>query len=254
MAKRATKKSEINEAEETLEEASLESIQEESETLLAEMDVDETPLMTDPEWSNYVLSQFESNETDGEGSPLVHGLRRVARKLLGDIVLNDPVVVQSPVYNVDGLPSGPAVAKHTLKILWERDTDEPYFVEFSEVADVHYKNADPAYARFATALAATRAESRNLRKALQLNKCSAEEKTTLPAFSDDVNGEISGGQKTTISLMCGRMGIDVKKFINSGTGTYGDLDDVPYGKADKMCEILNEYQQKAREIPAGIKK
>ena len=49
----------------------------------------DTPLMTSPEWSEYVLGLFEDKELI-DGNPLVAGLRRVAELVLGQIVYSGP--------------------------------------------------------------------------------------------------------------------------------------------------------------------
>src|SRR5688500_6009345 len=51
-------------------------------------------LPTNPEWSDYVLSQLTDNEKDN-GSPRVDGLRRIATKLLGPFSSHTEVV-QAP--------------------------------------------------------------------------------------------------------------------------------------------------------------
>ena len=55
----------------------------------------DTPLMTSPDWNDYVLELFQDKELI-DGNPLVAGLRRVAELVLGPIVYSGP----SP-----GLPS-----------------------------------------------------------------------------------------------------------------------------------------------------
>lgn len=216
------------------------------------------PSIEDPLWANYVLRHFQPDELDNEGNPYVAGLRRVARKLLGPITYSGCRVVTPPKTTIDGRPDI-ATVEYTVKFLWCRPEDlaigqGAYEVIFVDVADVHGGNTDPEYARFPCSTAATRAEGRCLRKALQLPRVvAAEEVTKVPIEVIDPNGSITATQKNFIEILCQRCDINVKKYINSGKGKYGFLDDVPYGTATQMVQHLSSYQNDLSKIPDDIK-
>ena len=57
--------------------------------------------ITDVEWNDYVLSNFNENEMF-DGRPLCAGLRRVAELLLGRIVVSRPTQIFPPLQIVTG--------------------------------------------------------------------------------------------------------------------------------------------------------
>jgi len=87
------------------------------------------------------------------------------------------------------------------------------------------------FAVFPESIAETRAEGRALRRALRINVVCADELTKKDTaaivqqqkVSKPTTGEweeespITDQQINTIQLMCNRLGIDVTKFINSGS-------------------------------------
>lgn len=209
--------------------------------------VEGEPRMTDPAWPGFVMRQFEEDELDPEGCPLVHGLRRVARLLLGPVLVSQTRVVQAP-------GQGPATAEHTLQILVDRDADgAAYPATFGDCADVHAGNADPEFARHATATASTRAEARCYRKALLLRKVSAEEKTRIPFDEPDPDGPLKESQINFIHNLCRRLDVDVMKYLAQGRKKYKKIEDVTYAVAQVMAEHLNSFQADPSKIKASIK-
>jgi hypothetical protein len=218
------------------------------------------PTMTSPEWSEFVMRQFTENELDAEGRPLVHGLRRVVRLLLGPILESRARVVQAPSL----IPSiekvgilQPAVVEHTVRILMtrlEQGLSEAYPVEFCEAADCYFGNVgDIEFARYQTAMASTRAESRALRKALQINTIASEEKSVLPSCEAGLTGMISPEQVNFLTVLCSRLDINVMKYINSGKTKYDAVEKIPYGVAALMVEHLSKYQNNPSTIPSEFK-
>lgn len=216
------------------------------------------PTMSDPAWSEYVMSQFDEAELDAEGCPRVHGLRRVARKLLGPILRSCATVVQTPVHAHAGREGfEPTVVMHELSILWTRPEDikggAAFPVHFSEVADVWAGNCDPRFGVYMTALAATRAEGRTFRKALQLNKVAAEEKGAGVGQSGFNSDGIQQSQISVIASKCAQLDLNVKKFINVGRAKFKRFQDVPYDVAVQMVLLVSDYQRDPSKIPGGIK-
>lgn len=207
------------------------------------------PLMTDPEWNDFAMSQFAPGEVDAEGHPFVHGLRRVARLLLGPVIESRAHVVQAPHLAGEGQLT-PATVEHTVKFLWFKCKDHgietPYEVTFTEAADVWEHNTDPGFRRYATAVASTRAEARCYTKALGLKKCSHDELTKVPvpvpqfeAATGD--GLISEANIGFIDMNCRRANIDVMAFINMGKEKYDSITAVPDGMAARMCKRISGY-------------
>jgi hypothetical protein len=218
----------------------------------------EEPLMTSPEWSEWVMSHFTERELDPNGNPLVHGLRRVTRLLLGPILYSGVEPIQAPSflpgYEKVGIMN-PAVMGYKLTILMCR-TENPsmpaYQVTYTDAADVYFGNTDPDYARHASATAATKAEARCYRKALQLRAVASEELTVVPTFNAAVDGLIVPEQVNFIAALCARNDINVMKFINSGRKKYAEISEVPYGTAAQMVEHLSNLQNRGN-IPEDVR-
>lgn len=203
------------------------------------------PKRTDPQWSDYVMKQFSPDELE-DGNPTVAGLRRVAELMLGNITSNRCRVVETP-----NTQNGYRAVVET-EVAFDNNEDD-YSSYFSDAADAYSGNADPVFARFSVALAATRSEGRALRKALRLKRVAAEELTNLPVEESTIEGNIIPAQVQIIDQLCQRNKIDVVKFINHGKEQYANYKDVPFETAKKMIQCLSEYQRKQENIPENIK-
>lgn len=217
------------------------------------------PRMTDPDWPAFVMRHFAEDELDREGNPLVHGLRRVARLLLGPILESRAIPVQAPQY-VPGLEKvgvlQPTTVAYRVKILMCRDVPEgmgAYEVPFEDLADVYFGNTDEDFARHPSASASTKAEARCYRKALQLRGIAAEEKTVVPAFESAQDGLITHGQVNFLWRLCQRNDINLMKYVNLGKKKYETVYEVPSGTATAMIEHLSELQRDPTKVPAGVK-
>lgn len=241
---------------------SVEDVEGEQEGLVAPSQINKTgddledaeePLMDSPEWSDFVMKQFTNEELDNLGNPCVHGLRRVSRKLLGPPICSSSRVISSPMLLCPtSMKRQPAVCEHKLVILWTRlegtDFDSPYQVEFSDVGDVSEANTDPDFCRFATATAATRAEARAYRKALQLHRVSSEETTLVPIEEGVIVGNITATQVNFMELLCRRNNINLMKYINAGKVKFDSILDVPFEIAQTMIEHISGLQDKPENI------
>lgn len=206
------------------------------------------PAYTDPQWADWVMSQFRDDEMDPSGRPLVYGLRRLTQLLLGPVVLSLTDLLESP--RLEGGIMSPAVARCHIKVLFCRDTATPYEVECSDVADCFAGNTDPAFARFPSAMAATRAEARCLRKLLRLRGAAAEEMASVPLES--TAGCISKDQLNFINVLCRRCNIDAMKFINAGKQRYQSPQEINYQTAVRMVEHLSGLQNDPSKIPTDM--
>lgn len=232
-----------------LEKAMDEAIIDTNETMVDEsvMDGEVVPVPTDEGWNDYVLSKFLPNELDDKGNPTVDGLRRIAELLLGPIVNAVPHTVQAP--NRDN--GYHAVSEFTISIAWDGDPSDVR--TFGDAADVYAGNTDPAFARFATQVATTRAEGRALRKALKLRKVvTAEELTSVPVSDSGLTGLIANYQIKLIDRLCRDVNIDVNKVINKGEFKFANITHMPDDQAQKLIDKLNWYLQNKDKIPTNI--
>ena len=218
-------------------------------------EVDESrPSIADPEWHEYAMSHFQSNELI-DGNPICAGLRRVAELLLGDILETGPTQVFPATDN-----DGPGRATVVYKVVFNWFNSGVYKT-FVEVADVWHGNTDDLFCAHPVATASTRAEGRALRKALKLRVLAAEElakkdiveivQQTVARSSD---GNISPQQMQFIFNKCNQLDINVDNFINMGENTYEDISNVNKECAKKMIKRLNEYQNGTHDVPQEIKR
>lgn len=198
------------------------------------------PIISDTKWSDYVLTQFEDAELIN-GNPTVDGLRRVACKLLGDIVESVSKVIQAPSPDNDSR----ATVEHRVSFLKE----DKVVYTFGDCADSFAGNTSE-YSNYPTSIAATRAEGRALRKALHLRRViAAEESLDTPV---EKPGKINNTQISFINMMCSRHNINVWKLVNMGAAKYKKVEDIPYATAVKINKFLNEIQNDKRKIPDSI--
>jgi hypothetical protein len=218
---------------------------EEVEPLVKGGGEEEFPDRASPDWHNYAMSHFQPDELDGDGNPYVFGLRRVGRKLLGPPLQSVSRVVQGPQLLADGR-LGPAVVEHLLVFEYE---------QYSDCADVWAGNTNPTFAIFPTALAATRAEGRAWRKALNLKRVIAAEESSgiIPAEEAETNGLIGPGFIKLLDASCKRNDVNLLKFIAEAKGKYTRVEDVPISVGQAMCRELAAYHRGAKAIPDRVK-
>ena len=140
----------------------------------------------DDGWEEFVMSQFREDELF-DGSPNVHGLRRVASKVLGDIVFDGPVEVKSEYPSFDFDSVGRATCRYEVRIAWhglggwvsEEELANPSVRTFGGWASVTIANADGQYINFPEAWAETRAASRAFKTALGISIHTHEEKSSI---------------------------------------------------------------------------
>ena len=224
-----------------------------------EQQEDLMPAYGSEDWNEYVMSKFENGELF-DGNPTCAGLRRVAEELLGTIVVSRPSQV-FPATESDG--PGRATVVFEVVIDW---MDSGQMRTFADGADVWHGNTDDLFCAHPAATASTRAEGRALRKALKVKCLAAEELTRKKDVESIVrqtvqtptDGEwkeedaISTPQINFVDAKCKQLNIDVMGFVNSGTDSYETIKDVSKKTASKMLGVLNEYQNKSKDIPENI--
>jgi hypothetical protein len=134
---------------------------------------------------DFVMRQFAEDELDPNGRPAGPRPAAGGRLLLGPILRVSNRVVQAPSllpgWRSSACCSRPwsSTRSEILMCRLEQGMDKaPTRSTFTDAADCYFGNTDPDYARHLTATAATKAEARCLRKALQLKGIAAEEKTS----------------------------------------------------------------------------
>lgn len=206
------------------------------------------PSMLDADaWFAYVMAQFTDDELP-EGNPTADGCRRVVQKLLGPILYSAPSTIL-----VEGQQ---ATVGWKIKILWENEPGiKPHIRTFGDVANVTPLNTPEKYAIHAAATAATKAEGRALRKALNLRMVITAEEATKVEDDEDagMTGKVNDGQIWTIDSLCRRLKVNFVNFINSGSVKYSSYKDIEKTTAVKMLSKLTEWQQQQDKIPEKLK-
>lgn len=206
------------------------------DSIIEEIDTEEIPDQSSPEWDAYILSKLTQDEKDIQnGYPKTEGLGRLVRTM-GTILQSTPKTVVAT--------SEFAVAEHTLIVeLWNGQT-----VTFGGVADAHANNSDGEYCNFLLAVASTRARGRAYRDFLGIKTVVAEEMSE--KAMDSVG--ITDPQKIAIKKMCKDLGIDLMKFVNKGVQQHSSIDVVSKLSARVMLSELNSYTQHKEDIPENI--
>ena len=226
------------------------------------------PIYGSEDWAEFVMSQFQKGEVfDNDGLTTVScaGLRRVAQKLLGNIIVSEP----SHVFPASGEGAGRATVAWRVVIDW---MGSGQLRTFGDVAGVWYGNTDPMFADYPEATAATRAEGRALRKALGVKCVSSEE---VPRNRNQVkqikeqrmavkqgqenegnwDGEdmISEFQINFMKTKCKQLDMNVVAFMNSDENQDPNSkiktpDKFTKNEAVEVLKRLNYLQQNREEI------
>lgn len=181
--------------------------------------------VTDDDWQDYVMSQLLPEEFYKD-NPKVAGLRRVAEKVLGEIIFSGPIQVFA---STNDIANGRASVLYKLEIAWMVGTpayaqlEHPSTRVFQACAEAWDGNVKAGiYQTFPLTIAETRAEGRALRKALHLrNVVTAEEmndSTEMPESTPvvqewDENEKASSQQLSSIKMMCDRLNVDISKLV-----------------------------------------
>ena len=222
------------------------------------------------DWSDYIMRQFRTNELDG-GNPNVKGLRRLVNKELGEVVFSGPVSFDAHHPDDPHMP-GRCVCHYEIHIEWKYGTPVYISVDdmvakprvFGSIGGAYLGSVDGEYAKYPDAMAEVRAESRCLRKALNINAVSSEELSEKSLedldFGSDNPNVITGNQIGVINRLSERLEINPQKFINkkyhigeSEAPAYVSIKEVDYSTAVEMVKELVKYQTDTKNIPEQIK-
>jgi hypothetical protein len=227
--------------------------EEKGEVTIMEATQDETvipPRISDPEWSDYVLSKFEYDEMV-DGNPTVDGLRRVTELLLGNIVEVNTEIIQAPTKENEGR----ATATCTVSVM----TSENQSRSACGSGDSWHKNTDMPYSKFPVAMAETRAEGRALRRVLQLRKVVAAEELSDNANeeTEDYSTDVNDNQINFIDIMCKSIGrgldINIETLVKANHPNLKSIRHLTYSQATSLIQKLSHYQQNMETIPENIK-
>ena len=212
------------------------------------------PIITDIEWTDYVLGLLSDDEKIS-GNPTTDGLRRVFEIALNCLVINASTnVVQSPAPDNEKR----ATVVHTIDYVLKNvpsDESEFKYRSVSGSADVYWGNCDKIYRNHPVAVAETRAEGRALRRALRLRKVvAAEEIAKDMEDHPDQNSvsKISHNQINFVDVMAQRLNISVIKLLESNQLAIDNIYNLLHEDAVKIIRQLSKFQQNISEIPENI--
>jgi len=240
-------------------EMALESAEENSEdsVILQQNNESELPTPTpdSPEWTQFVLGQFQDDELDGE-NPRVEGLRRVAESLVGYIVEEGCDLISSPAME-NGMK---ACAKAW--VIFE--TSSGRFKRFEALADASPDNVTGDFRIYLCSMADTRAKGRCYRNALKLRRVvAAEEVRGSKDFVEEdsqTTTAIQTGQITGIRMIADRLNVSIAKTLSLleidcqilASGGI-DLKKLTKDEAIIVLKKLNDFQV-ADEVPENVRR
>lgn len=220
------------ETSEMFEEA--EETKEENKEIIEKEEKPDIPKMSDPEWSDYVLSHLRDDEKI-KGHPKADSLRRLTELLIGSVTDVDTQVVQCP--SMENAGRATVVVSVTV---------ECGYITYraSGAADVYPGNTEQLFAKFPVATAETRAEGRAYRKILRLQNVVAAEELVDESQIFDPSDRIEAAQIMMINQMCSKakLDIDVEKLLARYDISIENLDKISKSKAQEICKTISSYQ------------
>lgn len=213
----------------------------------------EIVLITDPKWTDYVISMLTEDEKIA-GNPTTDGLRRIFETILDcKIIASTTKIEQTPE------PSNEkrATVCHSITYLLNSGVSDPnniYTVTVDGSADVYWGNCDKLFRNHPVAVAETRAEGRALRRALRLKKVVAEE--LVANIEDNIDGvsanKISSNQISFIDVIAKRLNINVLSLLKQLDIACENVYNIQHEQAVQCIQKLNFYQQNMVEIGENI--
>ncbi len=202
----------------------------------AELEV--TPKMGDEGWTDYVLSLLRKNEMQ-DGNPTLFGLRRIAQKLLSNIVECRTDIKQIPN------PGNNYTATVVVSVKFS------YGSTWYGAADVSSLNCMEEYAKHPTATAESRAEGRALRKALGINVHTVDEVGLDPVDTHD-NSPASTNQMSAINSTLGRLNIYTSRLLALLKINKDSVESLSVKEGIQVLSKLQEFLNNPESIPGEI--
>jgi hypothetical protein len=221
----------------------------------------DTPPFASAEWQDYVMAQFRPDEL-ADGKPTCDGLRRVAEALIGPSYERRVSQLIGP--NNTNRFTSTVVLSLELKVTNPSHPLCGHCLLEEDVADCNEFNTDKPYCKYPSAVAATRAEARILRKLLRLKTVAAEETSDIADKDIPVDNisdmltnwqpedKITPEQIVCLDTVCKRADVNVLEFINSGEKNYDSIDGVSQETAQQMIQHANKVLQGKVDKPQGV--
>lgn len=199
------------------------------------------PKKSDPDWTNYILSQLTSDEKDDKLKyPKTDGLRRLVEKEIDKILSITTEVIQAP-----NIENGMVATVISTLVLHNGDI-------YSAVADAKRLDLIPPYDKHVSAIAETRAEGRCYRKTLRLKNVITKEEAPHMDHTPADSGLINDTQIQMIDRLCSndRLNINIRKYLkNKFKENYKEnIQSYFYEEGQKICGELSEYQTDVNNI------
>ena len=220
---------------------SIKDMVEETVEEIANVQVNQIPISTDPNWVEYVLDQLSNHEL-ANGSPTTDGLRRVTEKIFGEIIESDTEILEFPAQNF----GGKATAKHTLVI--SKYSGET--IKVSACVDVLGEKLPYPFNQHLVSTACTRAEGKALRRALKIRVQTAEELANSDEQETLIDEPINDQQIVAIKTLCKRNNINLVAFIKNNCNNVKTINEVKNVEGRLLINKLSSYQREP--IPSNI--
>ncbi len=249
--------------QEILDSVNLDEVQVE-EPIDIQLEEENLPKITDLGWTDYVMSLLDEKETIA-GNPKTDGLRRLVPLLIGPIYHS-----ASKLVHHDDLMT---IVEHTL-VIGFKDTEAGHIIgaeypyqkrTFTDLSGANKDNTPPKFFCRMVESAATVAEGRCLRKALNLKRLAAEELADSKELDVKIQehnpenqslGEINvdkmieGSQMAAISVMTKRLDIDFNKYLDLKSLK---LNKLTFKNGQDIFQELSQWQREKNLIPGEIK-
>lgn len=211
------------------------------------------PTPSCPEWTEYVLQELTSDEKIKDKNnptkeyPTTDGLRRLVEKFVGPIVKSNTLVVQTPS------PENERRATVVVHIsVLPNHINYNDLLEYSGASDVYVNNSVEPFSKHPVATSETKSAGRAYKRALKIKVSTYEEmdlalgSPTESMFSAPMNTDdrfIKPDQINFIDTLCGRLDINVQKFIRDCMPDFNSsLNKLPYEESCGLLSTLQKYQ------------
>ena len=211
------------------------------------------PTPSCPEWTEYVLKELTDDEKIKDKNnptkeyPTTDGLRRLVEKFVGPIVKSNTLVVQTPSPENERRAT---VVVHISVLPNHINYDD--LLEYSGASDVYVTNSTAPFSQHPVATSETKSEGRAYKRALKIKVSTYEEmdlalgsptESMFFAHMNTDNEFIKSDQINFLDMLCGRLDINVQKFIKHHLPKFNaSLSKLPYDDSCKLLATLQKYQ------------